>query len=204
LSAAQLTTPRNLLDHTFYRRWVAGDLSTDELRYYACQYAHVVSALPVWLRRAAAVTPAHAEELNRHAAEEDSHVELWHRFAYALGITGNELTTTAPNAATADLLKRGNELSGQPAGVAVAWALEVQTPAVSAEKLAGLRAHYGIERDNGGEYFELHGSLDVVHAAELDEVIAGLNADQVSAAQRIADVVVDGLWDLLTSAERAA
>lgn len=204
MSAAHLTTRRNLLDHTFYRRWVAGDLSTDELRYYACQYAHVVSALPVWLRRAAAVTPAHAAELNRHAAEEDSHVALWHRFAYALGITGSELTTTAPNAATADLLKLGTELSGQPAGVAVAWALEVQTPAVSAEKLTGLSAHYGIERDQGGEYFDLHRSLDLVHAAELDDVIAGLDEDQVSAAQRTAGAVLDGLWDLLTSAERAA
>lgn len=204
MSAAHLTTQRNLLDHTFYRRWVAGDLSTDELRYYACQYAHVVSALPAWLRRAAAVTPAYAAELNRHAAEEDSHVALWHRFAYALGITGSELTSTAPNAATADLLKLGTELSGQPAGVAVAWALEVQTPAVSAEKLTGLSAHYGIERDHGGEYFDLHGSLDLVHSAELDEVIAGLDQDQASAAQRTADAVLDGLWELLTSAERAA
>lgn len=204
MSEAHLTTRRNLLDHTFYRRWVAGDLSTDELRYYACQYAHVVSALPEWLRRAAAATPAHAAELNRHAAEEDSHVALWHRFSYALGITGSELAATAPNAATAALLERGEELSGQPAGVAVAWALEVQTPAVSAEKLAGLRAHYGIQRESGGEYFDLHGSLDLVHAAALDEVIAGLDEDQFSVAQQTADTILDGLWDLLTSAERAA
>jgi pyrroloquinoline quinone (PQQ) biosynthesis protein C len=175
-------------------------LSTEELRYYTCQYAHVVSALPGWLRRAAAVTPAHAAELNRHAADEDNHVALWHGFANALGITGSELTSTAPNASTAELLRRGDELSGLPAGVAVAWALEVQTPAVSAEKLTGLSTHYGIER----EYFDLHSSLDRVHAAELDEVIAGLDEDQASAAQRTADAVLDGLWDLLTSAERAA
>jgi pyrroloquinoline quinone (PQQ) biosynthesis protein C len=204
LNAAHLTARRNLLDHTFYRRWVAGDLSMDELRYYACQYSHVVSALPGWLRRAAAVTPAHAAELNLHAAEEDSHIVLWHRFAYSLGITGSELAIAAPNAATANLLDLGTELSGQPAGVAVAWALEAQTPAVSAEKLTGLSTHYGIGRDNGGEYFDLHGSLDVVHAAELDEVIAGLGADQVIAAQQTADAVLDGLWDLLTSSERAA
>ena len=204
MSEAHLTPRRNLLEHPFYRRWVAGDLSTDELRYYACQYAHVVSALPGWLRRAAAVTPANAAELNRHAAEEDTHIALWHEFAHALDITEDELAAAAPNAATADLLRRGEELSGQPSGVAVAWALEAQTPAVSAEKLSGLKAHYGIGSENGAEYFEVHSALDVVHTAELDDVIAGLDEDQVVAAQRTADAVVDGLWDLLTSAERAA
>jgi pyrroloquinoline-quinone synthase len=204
LSEAHLTTRRNLLDHTFYRRWVAGDLSTDELRYYVCQYAHVVSALPGWLRRAAAASPSHAPQLKRHAADEDSHVALWHKFANALSIADHELAAAAPNHAAAALLRRGEELSGQPAGVAVAWALEVQTPAVSAEKLSGLKAHYGIEGETGGEYFDVHSSLDLVHTAELDDVIAVLDDDQVSAAQQTADAILDGLWDLLTSVERAA
>jgi pyrroloquinoline quinone (PQQ) biosynthesis protein C len=195
---------RNLLDHSFYRKWVAGELSVDELRYYTCQYALVVAALPQWLRQAASGLQAQAVQLERHAVEEDRHVALWHTFAKALGITASVLATTVPNPATVELLRRADELSRQPAGVAVAWAIEAQTPAVSAEKLRGLKAHYDIDSQTGGEYFDVHSSRDVVHKAELDTVIAGLSNDDFSTAQRNADVILDGLWDLLTSVERAA
>ena len=81
MQAATLAPRRNLLDHTFYRRWVTGDLSLDELRAYACEYAHVVAALPRWLRQSAQVTPGYAAELDQHAREEDGHVTLWRKFA---------------------------------------------------------------------------------------------------------------------------
>ena len=199
-----LVSRRDLLDHSFYQRWVAGELSIGELRDYTCQYAHVVAALPKWLRRAAASTPEHAVQLERHAVEEEGHLALWHKFAKALAISKGELAIIAPNPATAELLRRGDELSGQEVGVAVAWALEAQTPGVSAEKLCGLQAHYGIESHSGGEYFDVHSSRDLVHTAELDAVIAGLGKGQFLEAQRITDAVLDGLWDLLTSVERAA
>jgi pyrroloquinoline-quinone synthase len=199
-----LTNRRDLLDHSFYRRWVVGELSPDELRYYARQYAFVVEALPRWLRGAAASTPLHAQQLEQHAAEEDGHVALWHKFANALGVTEAELATTSPNAATAELLRRGDELCAQTTGAAVAWALEVQAPAVSAEKLRGLKAYYQIDANSGGDYFELHRTLDVEHANELDKVLAALDPDQQIEAQRTADAMIDGMWDLLTSAERAA
>jgi len=111
------------------------------------------------------------------------------------------LAGSTPNAATAELLRRGDQLSAQPCGAAVAWALEVQTPAVSVEKLRGLEAHYGITSQGGGEYFNVHSSLDLVHAAELDEVIGALGDEQHAAAQRTADEVTNRLWDLLTSVE---
>jgi pyrroloquinoline quinone (PQQ) biosynthesis protein C len=195
---------RNLLEHSFYRRWVTGDLSLDELRDYSCEYAHVVSALPRWLRQAAQATPSGAAELERHASEEDGHVALWRSFAQALGVDGSTLASSAPNAATARLLRLGDDLSAQPYGAAVAWALEVQTPAVSVEKLKGLETHYGIASRAGGEYFDIHASLDLVHAAELDQVVEALGSEQHAAAQATADRITDGLWDLLTSVESVA
>jgi pyrroloquinoline-quinone synthase len=195
---------RDLLDHSFYRRWVEGELSLDELRDYACQYVQVVAVLPKWLRQAARGTPAHAAELERHAVEEDGHLALWLKFAVALGVTEHELATVSPNSATAELLRLGDELSGQPAGAAVAWALEAQTPAVSVEKLRGLKAHYGIDGQSGGEYFEVHSSLDLVHAAQLETVIVRLGPNLQSAAQRTADAMIEGLWNLLSTVERAA
>ena len=100
-----------------------------------------------------------------------------------------------------DLDVSGGELSGRACGAAVAWALEVQTPAVSVEKLRGLEAHYGITSHGGAEYFDVHSSLDRVHAAELNDVIAALGSKQHAAAQRTADEITNGLWDLLTAVE---
>src|SRR5258708_25927214 len=49
-----VATRWDLLTHGFYRRWVAGELSLDELEDYACQYHQVVKAIPGWMRQAAA------------------------------------------------------------------------------------------------------------------------------------------------------
>ncbi|HEV2032893.1 MAG TPA: iron-containing redox enzyme family protein [Candidatus Dormibacteraeota bacterium] len=178
-----------------------GDLSLDELRDYSCEYAHVVQALPRWLRQAAQATPGSAVELDRHAGEEDGDIGLWGNFAEALGVDTTVLASSKPNPATAELLRRGDELSAQPCGAAVAWALEVQTPAVSVEKLRGLEAYYGITSAGGGEYFDVHSRLDLVHAAELDAVISALGTEHHAVAQRTADEMTDRLWDLLTSVE---
>ena len=58
----------NLLEHPFYKRWSCGELSRDELRYYAGEYRHAVVAL------AETATKTGNEE---HAREESEHVWLW-------------------------------------------------------------------------------------------------------------------------------
>ena len=201
----QLMSPRpSLLDHSFYKRWLIGTLTLDELRDYACQYAHVVSALPRWLRLAASANPELADTLEAHAVEEEAHFELWSRFSSALGVTIKELKSTQPNAATAALLDLGDQLSITSTGPAVAWSFEVQAPAVSEEKLRGLKAHYGIEGRNGAEYFVLHSKRDVDHATELEAMMAGYDGAGVAEAQRTADVMTQSLWGLLSSVEHAA
>lgn len=200
--APTVAVSRDLLRHSFYRRWMTGDLSLEELRNYACQYARVVARLPVWLRTTAASSPEHRSNLEKHADEEDAHLVLWTEFALALGVSVEELASSQPHEATVELLKLGDQLSAEPMGVALAWALEIQTPAVSVEKLRGLRAFYGLDGANGGRYFEVHSYRDLVHAAELEVAIADLPPDQLERAQGVADQVTDGLWDLLTAVER--
>jgi pyrroloquinoline quinone (PQQ) biosynthesis protein C len=192
-----LTVSRNLLDHSFYRRWLAGTLSIDELRDYSGQYAHVVRGLPRWLRRAAENTAGGGADLRRHADEETAHIELWDQFARSLGAGPSD-----PNSVTRSLVDQADRLSGGPAGLAVAWAVESQSAPVSREKLAGLRTHYGIAGD-GAQYFEVHAVRDVDHTAELDARIADLGEARLQSAQAVAGAVQDGLWDLLTSVERA-
>ena len=193
---------RDLLTHRFYRRWVAGVLSVDELRDYACQYAKVVAALPRWLHSAAANLPPARARLERHARDEQSHVWLWLRFAEALGLSEDQVAAADPKSSTVQLLKRGTQLSAQPSGVAVAWAVEVQTPAVSTLKLEALSTHYGIDASTGGAYFKVHSKRDLIHTTELDLLIARFDPVTLYAAQRTADVITDGLWDLLSSVNR--
>src|SRR5881296_2854703 len=65
----------NVLAHPFYVRWERGELSRDELAFYAGEYRHAVVALAD-----AAASGGDAE----HAAEEKSHIALWDEFAASL------------------------------------------------------------------------------------------------------------------------
>ncbi|HEV3321707.1 MAG TPA: iron-containing redox enzyme family protein [Solirubrobacteraceae bacterium] len=90
---AQLDEARrrtNVLEHHFYQRWSAGELRDGELALYAGEYGHAVRALAQASRLAAEQAAGgwasiHATGLARHAAEEESHVELWEQFARAVG-----------------------------------------------------------------------------------------------------------------------
>lgn len=191
----------DLLTHGFYRRWVAGELSMDELQDYACQYHQVVKAIPGWMREAAAGDIENRRLLESHADEEESHVEMWAEFAISLGVSADRLTGTVPNLSTQKLLDDGDALSASGNGAAVVWALEAQTPAVSVAKLDGLRAHYGIDAQGGGRYFNLHQTMDLEHADELEGVIES-DRKLAVAAPAAAETMLEGLWNLLSSVER--
>ena len=195
---------RNLLEHSFYKRWLAGELTRPELADYTVQYYHVVKLLPALLETAAAQHPSHRETLIAHAAEETAHVRLWERFAFACGVSSEALASSNPNRATRTMLDDCKKLAAGGNAAAVAWALEVQTPAVSKEKIRGLVAHYGIDVRSGGEYFALHEHLDIEHTVELEAVLAGRCATTDDDASAAAFAATDGLWNLLTSVEHAA
>src|SRR5207248_4953062 len=68
----------NVLEHPFYVRWSAGELTREELARYAGQYRHATEALARLCRQAADDAPeASREEIDSHAADEEAHVGLW-------------------------------------------------------------------------------------------------------------------------------
>ena len=78
----------NVLEHPFYQRWSAGELSAEELATYAAQYRRAVVSLARASELAAEKAgPAHAAALREHAEEETAHVELWEQFARAAGVS---------------------------------------------------------------------------------------------------------------------
>jgi pyrroloquinoline-quinone synthase len=178
----------NVLDHPFYRRWERGELTRDELGYYAGQYRHAVVALA---DTAAAATPLAGPE---HAAEERAHVALWDDFAAELGIVGER----EPNADTAACAQAWTAAADGLEALAILYAVESGHPDVSRTKLAGLAEHYGI----GGEspaaaYFALHAERDVEHADQSRAILeerAGVDNDRLVAA---AESALRGNWRLL-------
>ena len=181
----------NVLRHPFYVRWEAGELSREELAFYAGEYRHAVVAL------AEAATASGDVE---HAEEEAAHVDLWDDFARALDapLDREPLPSTA---ACADAWAPGDRLEA----LAVLYAVESAQPAISATKLRGLVDHYDFaEDDSAARYFALHAERDVEHAqsarAALEEAAPADMASLATAAER----ALEANWRLLDGVERQA
>jgi pyrroloquinoline-quinone synthase len=189
----------DVLQHPFYLRWSAGELSGAELADYAGEYRHAVSALATASRGAANAAVADRElaaTLEAHAVEETAHVALWDQFALA---TGADLGR-APRPET---LTCARAWAGDPDRLLLEslvgiYAIESAQPAISLAKLEGLRDHYGIDDPDAIAYFEVHAERDVEHAAEgkalINERLDHADVDRLLAQ---AKHVLDGNWTLL-------
>jgi pyrroloquinoline-quinone synthase len=174
----------NVLDHPFYQRWSAGELTAAQLAEYAAQYRHAVVAL------ADAAGAAGNEE---HAREEREHVALWDAFAAGCGSVPADA-----NAETAECAAAWTAGDDRLERLAVLYAIESAQPAIARTKLDGLVTHYGFEEGAATEYFSLHAERDVEHAAESGEELARLasEADIDRLAAR-AEAAARGNWRLL-------
>ncbi len=183
----------NVLEHPFYQRWSAGQLSAGELSRYAGEYRHAVLALAHASAAAAecAGAPALRDGLRRHAEEEAAHVALWEQFERALESTdaaspadGALAPLAAGSAQEPACAQTRACVAAWTAGddllerLAVLYAIEAGQPQISATKLEGLRAHYGFSEEGpASEYFRVHELRDVEHAREARELIARLMGD---------------------------
>lgn len=191
----------SVLRHPFYRRWSDGELSREELAFYAGEYRHAVIALAEATEAAAdACEAAVRAELEQHAAEERGHVTLWDEFASVLGAdTGRE-----PLPETAECARTWRAASDELEGLIVLHTVESAQPAISETKLKGLVEHYGMRsRTAATAYFELHAELDHEHARQsrelLEDRVSDANAQRLLGA---AEGALRGNWTLLDGVER--
>src|SRR2546423_5202901 len=118
----------DVLKHPFYTRWERGELTRDELAFYAGEYRHAVVAV---------ARAARAAGNAAHAREEAEHVSLWDEFAGALDARVDR-PPTAETRACAEAWAPSERMRA----LAVLYAVESAQPAISETKLAGLVAHY--------------------------------------------------------------
>lgn len=154
----------NVLEHPFYLRWSAGELTREELARYAGQYRHATEAIARLSADVAdtGVSDAERASLRRHSAEEDDHVALWDGFIEAVG---GEIGA-APTTETRACVAAWTAADGASRQLARLYAIESGQPAISRTKRTGLARHYGVGDGPGNEYFRVHERLDASHAAE--------------------------------------
>ena len=153
-SLDQEVQQRHLLNHPFYQRWSAGELSRPELEEYARQYYHYALAFPTFLSG----MHAHTEDMviRQHLLENlieeergpENHPELWLRFCEALSLDRADVASGTPNAATRALIDSMRTFARSESlheGLAALYAYESQIPAVAKAKIDGLAAWYGYQ-----------------------------------------------------------
>ena len=153
----------NVLEHPFYQRWSAGELSREDLAEYSGQYRYATEAIArMSADIAAAAPPAERAGLREHAREEADHIALWDGFVGAVGgKVGDE-----PNSETLECVEAWTKADGFGRQLARLFAVESGQPAISKTKSEGLAAHYDIHDGPGNRYFTLHQEMDVEHAEQ--------------------------------------
>jgi pyrroloquinoline-quinone synthase len=205
-----IVAERHLLTHPFYTAWTQGRLSIEALRGYAAQYYRHVAAFPTYLSAIHSQTSDLAtrqyllENLIDEERGEESHPELWLRFAEGLGATRSSVRDSAPLPETTacDRIYRSIS-SGSPAsGLAALYAYESMVPAVAQSKVDGLARHYGIDDPETIRFFTVHLEVDERHAAVAQDLLHGVGSDEQPACLSATTQALDALWGLLDGVVR--
>jgi len=213
LNVEQELARHDLLQHPFYQAWSAGKLTIGDLKFYAQQYFHQVSAFPSYLTALHSRLPDGPvrRDLLANAFDEECagtpHSEMWLRFLEAVGGSGSESSAGEALPEVSDLVQTFRKLAAE-APVAAAFgalfAYESQVPRIAAEKERGLRKHYGAD-DRACSYFTLHKTADVHHSGVWRKILSALvRQDERNAEQALEGIsrAARALWMALDGIER--
>lgn len=205
----------DLLTHPFYQAWTRGDLTREDLQYYASEYYHQVESFPQALAEFARRLPACelrrsvmdnlADELG--GRDELSHAELWLTFAEGVGVK-LPFPKCPRSAEIQRLISFFREVArhGLPEqALAAFYAYESQVPRISSIKKRTLRHIYGCD-DTTCQYFEVHTKADVLHAEVWrKQLVKRLQSGNFSMESAIgsADAASGALWRALDAIEDA-
>jgi pyrroloquinoline-quinone synthase len=173
---------RSLLKHSFYKMWSEGKLTIDHLQGYSKEYFQLVKVVPKFVERIAEASGNSDDDdiITNNAREEAEHVELWARFATALGVSRSDLITYGGSEKTNEAVAKLMELAGPPFEEAVAamYAYEMELPKISRSKIDGLKKFYGMDSEDATKYFEIHEEADVRHAQVWREILQRIPSER--------------------------
>jgi pyrroloquinoline-quinone synthase len=174
---------RSLLKHSFYKMWSEGKLTLDHLQGYSKEYFQLVKTVPRFVESIAQAT-GNSDIISNNAREEAEHVELWVRFAAALGVSKSDLISYGgaekTNEAIANLMALANLTTEE--AIAAMYAYEMELPKISRSKIDGLKKLYGMDSEDATKYFEIHEEADVRHAQIWREILQRIPQERQESA----------------------
>ncbi|MEM9704551.1 MAG: CADD family putative folate metabolism protein [Pseudomonadota bacterium] len=199
---------KRMLDHPYYKDWVAGRLDIETLQDYARQYFHHVEAFP------RAVSQAHClcddaegrRMLAENLAEEEGvadgktdHPTLWLEFAEGLGACSDSVREATVRPETQQLIKAFRDLSSKSFASALGalYAYESQIPDIARTKIDGLKTQYKIDDPRTLKFFTVHEAADEEHAEVCRDLMDRLEADEAADAVDAAGALANALWVFL-------
>lgn len=205
----------NLLNHPYYQAWSNGELTREDLREYASEYWHHVSAFPAYLSALHSQLPDGKLRRNilENLADEEGledgtpHSELWMDFARGMGAEDSAVRARELGPDTRALIEHFRAQMGKSPAEALAalYAYESRVPAIAKTKAEGLEQHYGADAATR-RYFTVHTIADVHHARVWHDLLTielAADPEQTEAALQAAEDAARALWQTLDGIESA-
>ncbi len=205
----------DLLKHSYYQAWSNGELTREDLREYASEYWHHVSAFPAYLSALHSHLPDGKlrrlvlENLADEEGLEDGvpHSDMWMDFARGMGADVSEVCGRTIGANTQALLDhfRATMHHSPVAALTALYAYESRVPAIAKTKAEGLARHYDADAATR-RYFTVHTVADVHHARvwrnALEAELAA-HPEETEAALAAGEDAARALWSALDGIEEA-
>ena len=197
----------HLLQHPFYQIfWNEGKLTREIIKDYAEQYYQHVKAFPRYISATHSICDdiekrkILLENLQDEENTEADHPKLWKKFAEAVGSDIKKIEDVKPDWFTKDMIENffSQARSSYAEGLASLYTYERQIPEIAETKIQGLKKFYGVNSEEGLEFFEAHKSADVVHRAECEKLLDSLSKEEQTKAEKASILTARYLWNFLS------
>lgn len=205
----------DLLKHPYYQAWSNGELTREDLREYASEYWHHVSAFPAYLSALHSQLPDGKlrrlvlENLADEEGLEDGvpHSDMWMDFARGMGAEETAVRARQIGPNTTALLEhyRATMHHSPAAALAALYAYESRVPAIAKTKAEGLARHYDADAATR-RYFTVHTVADVHHARVWHNALAAelaAHPEETETALAAGEDAARALWTALDGIEHA-
>lgn len=198
---------KSLLTHPFYQAWQNGDLTLNDLRFYAKQYYFFESEFPMFLSSIHSkcqdriVRQSVLENLWDEEHGDNNHRAMWLSFCGGLGLSEEDVVNAELHEKTQALIDAYKDICGLGSfqeSLAAMYAYEFQVPEISISKTEGLLSYYGFQNDDSIRFFKEHSTLDEEHSArEAESIVNHTPVEFEDAVEQALETALEAWWVFL-------